>query len=141
MKNVYWDACFSQKVFTDGRSISLQLRAFVKKKKKETVRGVENTLLSAKGKVPVAASCKENHLGNFLWHEKGATVNKAFNCQRLKQYSPYLLNVPRIYTHTHTHTHTHTYIYIYIYIYISKVGDRSRGQPEGSLFNSYNTEE
>ena len=32
-------------------------------------------------------------------------------------------------------------IYIYIYIYIiSKVGDRSRGRPEGSLFNSYDTE-
>ena len=29
------------------------------------------------------------------------------------------------------------YIYIYIYIYIS---DRSRGPPEGSLFNSYYTE-
>ena len=28
------------------------------------------------------------------------------------------------------------YIYIYIYIYISKVGDRSRRRPEGSLFNS-----
>ena len=25
-------------------------------------------------------------------------------------------------------------------IYVSKVGDRSRGQPEGSLFNSYNAE-
>ena len=32
------------------------------------------------------------------------------------------------------------YIYIYIYIYISKskVGDFSRGRPEGSLCNSYN---
>ena len=36
------------------------------------------------------------------------------------------------------------WIYIYIYIYIrlkvSKVGDRSRGRPEGSFFNSYYTE-
>ena len=32
------------------------------------------------------------------------------------------------------------YIYIYIYTYISKLGDRSRGRPGGSLFNSYNTE-
>ena len=31
------------------------------------------------------------------------------------------------------------YIYIYIYI-VSKVGDRSRGRPKGSLFNSYYTE-
>ena len=31
------------------------------------------------------------------------------------------------------------YIYIYIYIYIYKVGDRSREQPKGSLFNSYYT--
>ena len=31
-------------------------------------------------------------------------------------------------------------IYIYIYIYISKVGDRSRGLPVGSLFNSYYSE-
>ena len=38
------------------------------------------------------------------------------------------------YTHTHTHTHTHTYIYIYIYMYKSKVGDRSGGQAEGSIF-------
>ena len=30
-------------------------------------------------------------------------------------------------------------IYIYIYIYISKVGDHSRGWPEGSLFDSYYT--
>ena len=30
-------------------------------------------------------------------------------------------------------------IYIYIYIY-SKVGDRSRGWPEGSLFNNYYNE-
>ena len=29
---------------------------------------------------------------------------------------------------------------IYIYIVVSKVGDRSRGWLEGSLFNSYNTE-
>ena len=31
-------------------------------------------------------------------------------------------------------------LYIYIYIYISKVGDRSRGRPEDSLFDSYDTE-
>ena len=33
------------------------------------------------------------------------------------------------------------YIYIYIYIYVvsTKVGDHSRGRPEGSLFNSYDT--
>ena len=42
------------------------------------------------------------------------------------QNSHYLLNEPRI--------------YIYIYIYISKVGDRSRGPPEGPLFISYYTE-
>ena len=32
------------------------------------------------------------------------------------------------------------YIYIYIYIYKSKVGDSSRGRPEGSLFSNYYTE-
>ena len=32
------------------------------------------------------------------------------------------------------------HIYIYIYISKSKVGDLSRGRPEGSVFNSYNTE-
>ena len=32
------------------------------------------------------------------------------------------------------------FVYIYIYIYISKVGDLSRGRPEGSLFNSFYTE-
>ena len=32
------------------------------------------------------------------------------------------------------------YIYIYIYIYIYKVGDLSRGRPEGSLLNNYHTE-
>ena len=31
------------------------------------------------------------------------------------------------------------YIYIYIYKYESKVGERSRGRLEGSLFNSYYT--
>ena len=31
------------------------------------------------------------------------------------------------------------YGYIYIYIYIYKLTDRSREQPEGSLFNRYNT--
>ena len=29
--------------------------------------------------------------------------------------------------------------YTYIYIYITKVGDHSRGGPEGSLFDSYYT--
>ena len=62
-------------------------------------------------------------------------------------------------THTHTHIHTHTHTYIYIYIYISewgsvlhhlficssltvsksKVGNRSRGWPEGPLFDRYYT--
>ena len=37
------------------------------------------------------------------------------------------------------HTHTHTYSYTYIYK-VSKVGDRSRGQPEGYIFNCYSTE-
>ena len=32
------------------------------------------------------------------------------------------------------------YIYINIYIYIYKVGDPSKGWPEGSLFYRYNTE-
>ena len=41
---------------------------------------------------------------------------------------------------SHTHTHTHTHTHVYIYIYISKVGDRSRGRREGSLFNRYYTE-
>ena len=27
-----------------------------------------------------------------------------------------------------------------VYMYLSKVSDRSRGRPEGSLFNSYYTE-
>ena len=45
-----------------------------------------------------------------------------------------------VYTHTETHTQTHTHTYIYIYNKVSNVGDHSRGQPEGSLFNSYNTE-
>ena len=36
-----------------------------------------------------------------------------------------------LYIYIHTHTHTHTY---------SKVGDRSRGLLESSLFNSYYTE-
>ena len=35
---------------------------------------------------------------------------------------------------------SYIYIYIYIYVKVSKVGDRSRGRPEGSLFNSYYTE-
>ena len=29
---------------------------------------------------------------------------------------------------------------LYIYLYVSKVGERSRGRLEGSLFNSYNNE-
>ena len=32
------------------------------------------------------------------------------------------------------------YIYIYIYIYISKLADRTRGRPEGSVFNNDYTE-
>ena len=36
-------------------------------------------------------------------------------------------------------TFIYIYICIYIYIYISKVGDHSRGGPEGSLFDSYYT--
>ena len=32
------------------------------------------------------------------------------------------------------------YIYIYIYIVKSKVVDCNQGRPEGSLFNSYDTE-
>ena len=35
--------------------------------------------------------------------------------------------------------HGPIYIYIYIYIYIKFVA-RSRGRPEGSLFNNYYTE-
>ena len=31
-------------------------------------------------------------------------------------------------------------IYIYIYIYKTKVGDHSRGQSGGTLYNSYHTE-
>ena len=31
-------------------------------------------------------------------------------------------------------------MYMYIYIKVSKVSDSSRGQPEGSLFSSYNIE-
>ena len=34
----------------------------------------------------------------------------------------------------------YTTIYIYTYIYISKVGNCSRGRPEGFGFNSYYTE-
>ena len=32
------------------------------------------------------------------------------------------------------------YIKTAIYIYVSKVGDRSRGRPEGSFLNSYYTD-
>ena len=42
------------------------------------------------------------------------------------------------------HEHTHIHIYIYIYIYRKKVskyvGDHSRGWPEDSLYNSYDTQ-
>ena len=36
-----------------------------------------------------------------------------------------------VYVYLFDYTHTHTHIYIYV------VGDRCRGRPEGSLFNSY----
>ena len=48
-----------------------------------------------------------------------------------------------IYIYIYLHVYIYIYVcvcvceYVYIYIYIYKVGDRSQGRPEGSLFNSY----
>ena len=50
------------------------------------------------------------------------------------QLSGFLSDIQKRDLGTYTHTHTHIYIYIY------KVGDHSRGWPEGSLFDSYHTE-
>ena len=69
--------------------------------------------------------------------ENGWRISEPFFCYQL-------IKEVWLVLHTHTHTHTHTYIYIYIYIYICsnvirKVGDRSRGRPEGSLVICYDT--
>ena len=68
------------------------------------------------------------------------------------------LNHTYLYTHTYVHTYIHTYMYSHLLVClyicshlkpslyttspaaISKVGNHSWGQPEGSLFNSYDTE-
>ena len=46
-----------------------------------------------------------------------------------------------IYIYVYTYLHVYIYIHIYICVYICKIGNSSQGQPLGSLFNSYYTEE
>ena len=61
-------------------------------------------------------------------------VYKQMCCCSFKNEVTYKLFLTN-YTHAHTHTHTH----IYVYIKVSRVGDLSRGLPEGSFLKSYYT--
>ena len=68
---------------------------------------------------------------SMIWNESFIFlnwINKCKNNERCKQ---------KYMHYTHTHTHSHTYMCVCVYVSKSKVGDHSRGSPEGSPFNSY----
>ena len=66
MCNTYKEACFSQKIFTNGLNMVWSLWAWVEKQ----VHGVETHWLSGKEKFLDAVVSKEDHADNVLEHER-----------------------------------------------------------------------
>ena len=65
MHGVYWEAYFSQRIFSNGLNMGLPIQAWVDK----SVHRVETYWLSGKEKVPGTAISKEGHADSFLRHE------------------------------------------------------------------------
>ena len=54
--------------------------------------------------------------------------------KQMKYYSFKNKNTYKLFAYIYIYIYIYVYIYIYIYIYISKVGDLSRGWPQGFSF-------